>query len=84
MTAMKQRLLAVVAAVDQMGSWTGSNWNMSVQSANAFTSPSSSGVAWHDMVTVSLGGTGTIDHIIDGNGGTVNSSSTVANLTSYN
>jgi hypothetical protein len=36
------------------------------------------------MVTVSLGGTGTIDNIINGNGATVNSSNTVADLTSYN
>jgi hypothetical protein len=36
------------------------------------------------MVTVSLGGTGTIQHVIDGTGATVNSSSTVADLTSYN
>ena len=36
------------------------------------------------MVTVSLGGTGTIQHIINGTGGAVNSSSTVADLTSYN
>jgi ATP-dependent protease ClpP protease subunit len=40
-------------------------------------------VQWHDMVTVSLGGTGTIQHIINGTGGTVNSGSTVADLTSY-
>ena len=55
----------------------------SVVSANALTSPTSSGVQWHDMVTVSLGGTGTIGHIINGTGGTVNSGSTVADLTSY-
>ncbi|WP_042440113.1 RICIN domain-containing protein [Streptacidiphilus albus] len=53
-------------------------------SANALTSPNSSGVQWHDMVTVSLGGTGTIQHIINGTGGSVNSGSTVADLTSYN
>ena len=58
--------------------------NSGVVSANAFTSPSSSGVQWHDMVTVSLGGVGTISHIINGTGGTVNSGSTVADLTSYN
>ncbi|HZR49192.1 MAG TPA: RICIN domain-containing protein [Streptosporangiaceae bacterium] len=60
------------------------NVNPSEISANALTSPSSSGVQWHDMVTVSLGGTGTIQHIINGTGGTVNSGSTVADLTSYN
>jgi hypothetical protein len=58
--------------------------NPSEISANALTSPSSSGVQWHDMVTVSLGGTGTIQHIINGTGGTVNSGSTVADLNSYN
>ena len=58
--------------------------NPSEVSANALTSPNSSGVQWHDMVTVSLGGTGTIQHIINGTGGTVNSGSTVADLTSYN
>ena len=47
------------------------------------TSPATSGVQWNDMVTVSLGGTGTIQHIIDGTGATVNSSSTVADLTAY-
>ena len=58
--------------------------NPSEVSANALTSPDSSGVQWHDMVTVSLGGTGTIQHIINGTGGTVNSGNTVADLTSYN
>jgi hypothetical protein len=36
------------------------------------------------MVTVSLGGVGTISHIVDYTGGTVNSDSTVADLTNYN
>ncbi len=58
--------------------------NPSEVSANALTSPTSSGVQWHDMVTVSLGGTGTIEHIINGTGATVDSGSTVADLTSYN
>jgi hypothetical protein len=49
----------------------------------ALTSPAMSGVQWNDMVTVSLGGTGTIQHIINGSGATVNSSSTVADLAAY-
>ena len=57
--------------------------NSSVVSANALTSPTSSGVVWHDMVTVSLGGVGTISHIINNTGSTVSSSSTVADLSSY-
>jgi Ricin-type beta-trefoil lectin domain len=59
------------------------NVNPSEISANALTSPTTSGVQWNDMVTVSLGGTGTIQHIINGTGATVNSSSTVADLTTY-
>ncbi|HET9170011.1 MAG TPA: hypothetical protein VFN97_11255, partial [Actinospica sp.] len=58
--------------------------NSSVHSANAFTAPNTSGVQFNDMVTVSLGGVGTIDHIINGTGNTVNSGSTVADLASYN
>ncbi len=56
--------------------------NPSVVADNAFTS-SASGAGWHDMVTVSLGGTGTIEHVINGVGGTVNSGNTVADMTSY-
>jgi Ricin-type beta-trefoil lectin domain len=58
--------------------------NTSVVSTNALTSPTSSGVSWHDMVTVSLGGAGTISHIINNTGNTVNSGSTVADLTTFN
>ena len=64
--------------------------NSGVVSASALTSPISSGVQWHDMVTVSLGGVGAVSHIIDktGNtsntGDTVSSSSTVADLTGSN
>ncbi|MGH3395196.1 MAG: NUDIX domain-containing protein, partial [Streptosporangiaceae bacterium] len=50
--------------------------NPSEVSASALTSPTSSGVQWHDMVTVSLGGTGTIEHIIDGTGAAVDSGKT--------
>jgi hypothetical protein len=40
-----------------------------------------SGSSFHDMIDVSLGGVGTITHIINNNGGTVNSGSTVQSLT---
>ncbi|HWG27178.1 MAG TPA: hypothetical protein VG296_23885, partial [Actinospica sp.] len=58
--------------------------NSSVQSANAITAPNLSGVQFNDMVTVSLGGVGTINHIINGVGGTANSSGSVQYLNSYN
>ena len=35
------------------------------------------------MVTVSLGGTGTINHVINNTGGPSNSSTNVANLVAY-
>ncbi|MDF9811254.1 hypothetical protein [Streptomyces sp. SPB162] len=38
---------------------------------------------FHDMVTVSLGGTGTINHVINSTGGPFNSGSNVANLVSH-
>lgn len=56
--------------------------NSGVASANALTSPTSSGVQWHDMVTVSLGGVTTISHNTDNTDGTVDSGGTVADLTS--
>ena len=58
--------------------------NSSVQSANAITAPNLSSVSFNDLVTVSLGGVGTIDHVVNGVGGTVDSGSTVADLGSYN
>ncbi|HET9171852.1 MAG TPA: hypothetical protein VFN97_20610 [Actinospica sp.] len=58
--------------------------NTSVVSANALTSPNTSGVGWHDMVTISLGGKGTISHVINGQGATVSSSNEKADVTGYN
>ena len=40
-----------------------------------------SGSSFHDMVTVSLGGTGTISHVINNSGGSVHSGNTVTYLT---
>ncbi|HEX4721546.1 MAG TPA: RICIN domain-containing protein [Pseudonocardiaceae bacterium] len=57
------------------------NVNPSNVAAHAIETPTGSGIAFHDMVTVSLGGTGTIQHIINNNGGTVNSGTTVTDLT---
>ena len=55
--------------------------NSSVVADRAIEVPSS-GSAFHDMVTVSLGGTGTISHVINNSGGSVNSGNTVTYLTS--
>jgi hypothetical protein len=41
----------------------------------------SSGTTFHDMIDVSLGGTGTINHIINNSGAKVSSASNVQPLT---
>jgi hypothetical protein len=66
-----------------LGSYCYFSTNPAVVADHAFEVPSTSGVAFHDMVTVSLGGKGTIAHIINTSGNAVNSSSTVADLVSY-
>ncbi|HVV18112.1 MAG TPA: RICIN domain-containing protein [Pseudonocardiaceae bacterium] len=66
-----------------LGSYCYFSTNSSVVAAHAFEVPNTSGVKFHDMVTVSLGGTGTIQHVINNTGATVDSGSTVADLVSY-
>jgi hypothetical protein len=66
-----------------LGSYCYFSANPSVVSANAFQVPNTTGVRFHDMVTVSLGGTGTISHVINTTGAAVNSSHQVTDLTSY-
>jgi hypothetical protein len=66
-----------------LGSYCYFSANSSVVADHAFEVPSVSGVKFHDMVTVSLGGVGTISHIINSTGGPSNSSTSVAYLTNY-
>ncbi|MFG2820529.1 RICIN domain-containing protein [Kitasatospora sp. NPDC048365] len=66
-----------------LGSYCYFNVNPGVVAEHAFEVPNRSTVRFHDMVTVSLGGTGTINHVINGTGGPSNSSSNVANLVAY-
>ena len=54
--------------------------NSAVYADRAIETPSS-GTTFHDMVTVALGGVGSIIHIINNNGAQVSNSSTVAYLT---
>ncbi|MFD3457593.1 RICIN domain-containing protein [Streptomyces sp. NPDC058691] len=65
-----------------LGSYCYFNVNPSVVADRAFEAPAVAGVRFHDMVTVSLGGTGTISHVINNIGGPSNSSNNVANLVS--
>ncbi|WP_020117046.1 RICIN domain-containing protein [Streptomyces canus] len=66
-----------------LGSYCYFNVNPGVVAERAIEAPNTSGVRFQSMVTVSLGGTGTIRHVVNGTGGPSNSSTNVANLTSY-
>ncbi|MEV0260184.1 coagulation factor 5/8 type domain-containing protein [Streptomyces sp. NPDC050617] len=66
-----------------LGSYCFFNVNPAVAAEHAFEAPRASGVRFHDMVTVSLGGTGTIHHIVNDTGGPSNSSRNVATLVNY-
>jgi hypothetical protein len=66
-----------------LGSYCFFRANPSVVEAHSFEVPNAAGVQFHHLVTVSLGGTGTISHIVNNTGAPSNSSSTVANLVNY-
>lgn len=66
-----------------LGSYCYFNVNPSVTAAHAIEAPNNAGVRFTSMVTVSLGGTGTISHVINNTGGPSNSGTNVANLKSY-
>ncbi len=57
--------------------------NSSVVLQNAFEAPNVSGVQFHDLLTWSIGGTGTIANIINNTGGAANSTNNTAHLTQY-
>jgi hypothetical protein len=65
-----------------LGSYCFFSANPSVVNARAFEVPVKAGVRFHNMVTVSLGGTGTISHVINNTGAAVNSGHQVTNLVS--
>ncbi|MET8633883.1 RICIN domain-containing protein [Streptomyces sp. NPDC004680] len=66
-----------------LGSYCYFNVNPSVTAEHSYEVPNTPGVQFHNMVTVSLGGTGTIRHVINDRGGPSNSSTNVANLVNY-
>jgi hypothetical protein len=80
--------IAVANNVTSFGGWgLGSycyfNVNPAVNSYNAFESPSTSGVAWHDLLTVSLGNVGSITHVINNTGAATPTNTTPSNVVSY-
>ncbi|KAA0935049.1 RICIN domain-containing protein [Streptomyces apricus] len=65
------------------GSYCYFNVNPAVTAEHAIEAPNSANVRFRNMVTVSLGGTGTIRHVVNDRGGPSNSATNVANLVSY-
>jgi hypothetical protein len=66
-----------------VGSYCYFNVNPAIVEANSFEAPNTPGVKFHDLLTVSLGGVGTISNIINNTGGAVNSTTNNAYLASY-
>jgi predicted heme/steroid binding protein len=66
-----------------LGSYCYFSSNSSVVLGHSFEVPNTAGVRFHNMVTVSLGGVGTIRNIINTTGGPSNSATNVANLVNY-
>jgi hypothetical protein len=67
-----------------LGSYCFFNVNPTVNAYHAFEVPNTPGVQFHDLLTVSLGGVGTITHVINDTGATAQGSSTIpVNIVSY-
>jgi hypothetical protein len=66
-----------------MGSYCYFNVNPAVVADHAFEAPDTSGVQFHDLLTVSLGGVGVIEHVINEVGGATPSNTTPVDVTSY-
>ncbi len=67
-----------------MGSYCYFNVDPSIHADHGFEAPTNSGVRFHDLLTVSLGGNGTIDHVINNTGAAATGTATVpVNLVSY-
>ncbi|HET9142012.1 MAG TPA: discoidin domain-containing protein [Actinophytocola sp.] len=66
-----------------LGSYCYFNADPSVVAERSFEVPNVAGVRFHNMVTVSLGGVGTINRVINSTGGTANATNQVVYLTNY-
>jgi hypothetical protein len=66
-----------------VGSYCFFNVNHSVNSARAFEVPATPGVQFHDLLTVSLGGVGTITNVINTTGAVTPSNTTPSNVVSF-
>ncbi|MDI5964627.1 coagulation factor 5/8 type domain-containing protein [Streptomyces sp. SL13] len=66
-----------------VGSYCYFNVNPAIVNDHAFQAPAVSGVQFHDLTTVSLGGVGTISHVINETGDAVNSTTQNVYLPSF-
>ncbi|GAA3273619.1 RICIN domain-containing protein [Dactylosporangium vinaceum] len=66
-----------------LGSYCYFNVNPAVVSARAFEVPAVAGVKFHDMAVVSLGGVGTVSHVINNTGAAANSSNNNVYLVNF-
>ncbi|MFI5909472.1 ricin-type beta-trefoil lectin domain protein [Dactylosporangium sp. NPDC051541] len=66
-----------------LGSYCFFSTNPAVVLGHSFEVPATANVKFHDVVTVSLGGTGTISHVINNTGAAVNSGHQVEDLVSF-
>ncbi len=67
-----------------LGSYCFFNIDPTIHAAHGFEVPDTPGVKLHDILTVSLGGVGTIDHVVNDTGAAAQGSSTIpVNIVSY-
>jgi hypothetical protein len=66
-----------------LGSYCYFNVNPAVNNYHAFEVPNTSGVRFHSALTVSLGGVGTISHVINDTGAVTASNTTPSNVVSF-
>jgi hypothetical protein len=66
-----------------VGSYSFFNTNPSIVVARSFEVPDNAGVRFHDLVSVSLGGVGTINHVINDTGATANQANQISYVVSY-
>jgi len=66
-----------------MGAYCNFEVDPSIVNDHAFEVPVTSGVQFKDLLTVSLGGVGTIDHVINETGATANTTTQVIDLVSF-
>ncbi|WP_344419215.1 coagulation factor 5/8 type domain-containing protein [Amycolatopsis minnesotensis] len=66
-----------------LGSYCFFNVDPAVVAERSFEAPETAGVRFHSVVTVSLGGTGTINHVVNDRGGPSDPATNVANLSGF-